>query len=794
MLKGLISDNIILVIPNNIKKSVLLELSKVKTIYNVKIMSLNELINSFTFNYDEKSIYYLMRQYNINYDIAIMYLNNIKYIDVNYKDKKLSDLVKIKKDLHDNDLLIYDKNINNLLKNKEIIIFGYDYISKYDLKIIDKIKTVTTVKIIKKEYRNYDHNVYEFQTIEDEVYFIASKILDLINNKVKVQNIKLAGVTSEYESEILRVFDLFNIPINMNINKGIISSLIACDFLDYLKENNVNESLNYIKNKYENKNEKNNDIINKIINILNKYIFVDNKKILINILRYEFSMTNIDKVKYKNAISIIDLKNNIIDDDDYIFLLGFNMGNVPVINKDEDYLSDKIKRVLGIEDSNEKNSIEKKIITNIIKDIKNLIITYKLKTNFDSYMPSLLIEELNLNVIKNIDKKYKYSNIYNSITLGKKLDNFIAYGKKDNTIDLLFNNKYGDNYLKYNNKFKGIDKLKFQNSLSGKLLLSYSSIDNYNRCNFRYYLNNILRITEFEENFAQNIGTIFHDILSKAFKEGFDFDTEFNDLVKDKIFNNKEKFFIKKLKEELKFVIDVINKQNSFNSLDKALYENKVYVNKEGNIALTFMGIIDKILYKEENNKTYLVIIDYKTGYPHTNLNNTIYGIDMQLPVYLYLTKNGLFKNAEVIGFYLQKILNNEFIKDNNKTYLKQKQDNLKLQGYTIDNEKLIEKFDFTYKDSEVIKSLKQGNNGFYSYSKIITKDQIDKLTTIVSNNIDNAFNDILDVKFDINPKRIGKELKGCEYCKYKDICYMKEEDIINLDEYKNLEFLEKIK
>ena len=39
----------------------------------------------------------------------------------------------------------------------------------------------------------------------------------------------------------------------------------------------------------------------------------------------------------------------------------------------------------------------------------------------------------------------------------------------------------------------------------------------------------------------------------------------------------------------------------------------------------------------------------------------------MQLPVYLYLAKEGLFKNAEVIGFYLQKILNNEIVERSKK-------------------------------------------------------------------------------------------------------------------------------
>ena len=197
-----------------------------------------------------------------------------------------------------------------------------------------------------------------------------------------------------------------------------------------------------------------------------------------------------------------------------------------------------------------------------------------------------------------------------------------------------------------------------------------------------------------------------------------------------------------------------------------------VELNKEGNVKLTFMGIIDKLLYKEENNDTYLVIIDYKTGILHTNLNNVVYGINMQLPTYIYLSKEK-FKDANVLGFYLQKILNKNI-----------KKEDLKLDGYSINDTSLISKFDFTYKDSEIIKSMKINNDGsFYVYSKILSEDQINKLVELVKNNIDNAFNNILDCNFDINPKVIGKDLIGCEYCKYKDICFKKEEDKVYLEE-----------
>ena len=783
-----IQDNIVLVIPNTIKKQVLLKLNEFENIFNIKIMSLEELINSITFKYSEESIYYLIKKYDMNYDVALMYLNNIKYVnDINVSSNKIEKLKNIKNELDENNLLIYDKNIFGLLKEKEVVIYGYDYIDNYSLKMLKKIDNY---KIIKKEYSNFNHDVYEFNNIEDELYFVLTNIIDLIKKGVNINNIKLCNVTSEYENDLKRMFNIFNIPINIKNNKSIKSSLIFKDFIKSLKNNEIEESIDFIINKYDTSVSNNKYIVDQIIKILNTYNFVKEKDILINILTNEFKKIYIKNDEYENAVNIVDLKDNVFNDNDFVFLLGFNMGNIPIIYKDEDYLSDNEKDLLGLEMSYKKNSIEKKVVINNIKSIKNLFITYKNKTNFMEYMPSLLIDELKLNVIKNIDKKYNYSLKYNDLLLYKKIDDLIKYGTKDSVIDILYANKEKDNYLKYDNKFKGIDKLKFNNSLNGKLLLSYSSIDNYNRCAFRYYLNNILKITEFEETFAQNIGTIFHDILSKAFSDDFNFDKEFDEKMSQTIFTNKELFFMQKLKDELKFVIDTIKKQNKFNSLDKSLYENKVYINKDGNIKLTFMGIIDKLLYKEEDNKTYLVIIDYKTGVLHTNLNNTIYGIDMQLPVYLYLAKDGLFKNAEVIGFYLQKILNNEVVKDSKKTYISQKEESLKLNGYTVDKTDLISKFDFSYTDSEVIKSLKFGKTGFYAYSKILSEEKIDKLINIVKNNIDDAFSNVLSANFDINPKRIGKNNVGCAFCKYKDICFMKEEDVVELEEHTNLDFL----
>ena len=112
------------------------------------------------------------------------------------------------------------------------------------------------------------------------------------------------------------------------------------------------------------------------------------------------------------------------------------------------------------------------------------------------------------------------------------------------------------------------------------------------------------------------------------------------------------------------------------------------------------------------------------------------------------------------------------------------------MAGFSIDKEDWLEKLDDTYQDSSMIRSLKVGKNGFYAYSKVLNEKQFKKLEDIVHEKIIEADQEIRNAKFPINPKKIGKDLVGCEFCKFKDICFRKEEDIVTLKEHKNLDFL----
>ena len=191
-----INDNS-LIICNNIYKMQILK--SIKKLINVKFMSMDEFIKSYYFDYDEKSILYLINKYNLKHEIALEYLNNLIYIeDKFYNNEKLDFLVNIKKDLIENSLLIFNNKFKNYIKDKNIIIYNYS-LSKFEKHLLKDIN----YKIIEKDFNNYKPNIYEFNTVSEEIEFIAKEISKLINSGVDINKIKLTNVSNDYRKNIL---------------------------------------------------------------------------------------------------------------------------------------------------------------------------------------------------------------------------------------------------------------------------------------------------------------------------------------------------------------------------------------------------------------------------------------------------------------------------------------------------------------------------------------------------------------------------------------------------------------
>ena len=763
-----LTDYNLVVTSNSNKKRILRKLNEEKKLVNTKFMSLDGLLCSLSFSFDQKSIYHVMKKYDIKFDNAKVYLDNIKFISDKLDNDKMNKLKEIKELVKDD--LIIDEGFKNYIKDKKVCIYGYDYITYYEKSILEGIN----YDVVNNPIGNNVHNIYEFNKIDDEIVFILSSINKLIRDGIDINKIKLINVTDDYLFRLKFISNLFNIRINLNESKSIYETLEFNNLLDSYKAGEELKS-------------NNKDILNRFISIVNKYSFVDDKDEQISMIINEAKNSKIASDEYENAVDIINISE--LEDDEYGFYLGFTEELAYTKYKDEDFFSDKEKKILGFETSDELNKIMKENLIKSIKSIKNLTITYSLASTFNVYFPSSLIDELNYEVIK--DEKYDYacSNLYNSLLLYKDIDKYIKYGDVTPELELLFSNyDYQD---PFDNTYKGIDSNKILKHID-YLSLSYSSMNKFYECKFKYYLENILKITEDEETNAIVIGNLFHEVLSKMSNPSFDFDKEYDECTKELEMTNKDRFFINKLKEELRFVIETINKQYKYMSFDKSIEEEKVAINFNKTIKITFKGFIDKALYKEEDGKVYMIIIDYKTGETKLDLNNNYYGLNLQLPVYLYLSDHiNNIDNVEVLGFYIQRILNKVITYEKDKKLDDVRKDNLKLQGYTISNMEKTKLVDSNFENSEIIKSLgltKTGN--FYAYSKVLSENEMDKLKELVESKINEMIDDILSASFEINPKKIDDEDMSCKYCKYKDICFKKEKDYKKLDKKNYKEFL----
>ena len=730
-----------LIICNNDIRSHILNMHK---LLPIKIMNMTDFIHKYLFSYDEEAILFIMNEYHVKYEIAKEYIDNLYYIkNISYGNDKLDLLVDIKYKLDNNNLLTYNDDFINYVKRVPIIIYD-TYISNYYLNVF----TGLNYRVIDRKYNNYPHDIYEFGTKEDEVYYVANSIAKLIDSGVDINNIKLTNLNNEYFGTIERIFSLFNLKVNIKYKRLLNSYNIVKSFIDSYRDNdNIEEILESIDK---------DDIYDELVNVINKYRKYDNKELLI----YKLEHSYIDSDNWTNTIDVVDYLSYISNSDEYIFLLGFNEGIIPRNYMDTDYITDNISGLVGLETTKDRNIRLCNNTLKAINDIKNLVITYKLRDNKREYYPSSLCSNF-IVVREDINYLDSYSSAYNKLRLIGMYDNYFKFGYKDKYFDL-FNNSYKIKYNSYDNKFKGIER-NFD-----KLYLSYSKMNNYNKCAFKYYLSDILKLDIYEENFSATIGSMVHYVLKECLEyNDMDINKYVDIFIKDKTLSKKELFFLDKYKECIHELLDQVLLEREYALFNQAMYEKKIDIELDKDVH--FVGIIDKILYYISDDKTYVSIIDYKTGNDDISLKYLKYGLNIQLPIYLYLASKLDLKNIVYTGFYLQKF--NIIDKD------------YRLYGYSNSDKDILSISDKNYDNSKIIKGLKINTDGSFSKnSRVLSNSEIDDILVKTKEQIDLAVSKIKNNEFLINPKVIDNKNVSCMYCQFRDICFKTNEDEVVLE------------
>ena len=751
------ANNSIYIVPNSLKIKLLEMLSNTDKIYNITFISLEELEKHYFFDIKNEALLYLLEKTNENIDVLKLMLKNLYKIDLtkNYKETKLNKLKNLYYDLLENDYLIFDKGYRDYLLTKEIYILGYSMLEPYQKKMLDDINT---------NYLNITSSlsiniVYKYHSMKDEVIATALKIRELNSNGISYKKIFIAGIDNSYNYLLKTIFKMFDIPISLQEGRKV-TSLIP------LKKYLITKDINEIKDI---------EIKSKVMNIEAELNYAKTSKYYNILLKDRLSSISIDKKELIDSVEVLNDALEIpylISDDEYLFVLGFNQNFLPKIYKDEDYLSDNLKTKCNLNTSFIKNKLSKENLIKVLGTIKNLTISYKLTSLTSEYAKSSLLNELNLKEIEDINSKYNYSHKFNNYKLSSVLDTYYKYHEKDKDFDYLTNSVDSSKYTSFDHKFKGIKRNVPSYSLS------YSHLDDLAKCPFKYYLKYILKLDSFKENFNTKIGNIFHSVLKDSYNSNFSFDDSLTKALNNNPLDKRETVLFERLKKELEDIIAYNNK------IEKRSFLTDFYGEKRLEIPLsknaTLKGFIDKILFKTFHDKTYYAVFDYKTGNATLNLDYLTEGLYLQLPLYIYLiNKSGLFSNPSFVGFFYQYLLQN--YKDVNE-----KEKNLKLVGYTTDDKIILSYLDEDYENDSFVKSLGVKKDGeLSSKSKTLNEEELKDMLKAIDEALEKSLKIIDNNNFVIAPKIINNKNISCEFCPFKEVCFVTPNDYVYLEKEK---------
>lgn len=353
-----IQRDTIIIIPEAEKQKLMLEMTASRTILQAKCMSLEEFLEKITFQTTKESIYYLMKKYHISYMNAVMYLKELKHV-IHINESiypNVQKLLELKKELEQEKLLIRDTVFLEYLKGKTIEIRGYSLTIEQQL-WLKEIEEYTKIKSIEKEPISYSHFVYEFDTIEEEVSYVASSIAEQIKQGISINHIFLSNITDEYIIPLKRIFTWFHIPIELNEKHILYGNPIVKKWLYLLKENTQEVAFEQILPLL--KTEEDYQIYKDLIDLCNEYTMVPKDSIWLECIEAECKQRTIKTKKQKNVIKIRELRTTNFSEEDYVYIMGMNQENIPFIYQDESYLNDIICEYIGIDTTVDKNKQEK---------------------------------------------------------------------------------------------------------------------------------------------------------------------------------------------------------------------------------------------------------------------------------------------------------------------------------------------------------------------------------------------------------------------------------------------------
>ena len=728
--------------------------------YDVKLISKEDIFSELFGQIGTEEIAHLLMDEEVDINKIKQMHRYIPFANNDSNNPKVHFLYKYNKELKDKGFLKENPYFSNLLNGKEIEIIGY---SKDDEELNNVLKRLGFSYKFNYEFDKYNrHTVIKYKNLLLETLDLLNNIADQIKKGKNPNNIYVYTNNKDILSYLRQFHNSFNIPINFSdsisfsdTNNG--KSLIK--FID--TSNNIDEVKDWIIN------EINNDFKDDLLRLVkdSEYDFLSYSKQK-ELLKYLIEGFKIRPERYDPAIKVISKP--IYIENAVIFVPGFVQGAFPTVYKDNEYIADKEKEILGLNNSKTMTKISYWENMTFFDSNNEFFFSYSKEHLTNSYSVSPILTFLNYKQEENKLPEVFYSEDYRVFLQTIYFDLFYIFKEKTSEYESLKGFKI--NYKDYDNSFTNVAHF---NSES-ELVHSYTSVSQYYECPFKYYLNNVLKVKKKDYGLAATIGNICHKIFEHMYDKDFDFDQSFEEYKTKYQLNALEILLIDAIKEQVRKAVQVfLLHRYQYMAPSYVMNEYTPVVNLDEHTKLE--GRIDAAYIL---NNEYVAIIDYKSGdKDKISLTDIDYGMCLQLPIYAYLSRNDKKLNKYKIGgLYQQKFIERKYSYEIKEDAMFKSI--LKLDGFSNADFDYLEKFDFTFKDnatSQFVNSLSKKNDGsLKKSSKLLSEEELENLANKAENLVKEANRKIRDNVFDIFPLKKGSSINACEYCENKDICFVK--------------------
>lgn len=453
-----------------------------------------------------------------------------------------------------------------------------------------------------------------------------------------------------------------------------------------------------------------------------------------------------------------------------------------------------------------------------------------------SYQPSEIVLQCT-KVFKNIcvndkmDFDSKKESMYALRPAFDTIAEMIGKGKKvsDSLLKVFSENpEYSaklDSLINAKNKvpLKIFDKKNAEKLFGENLNISASQLEKFNLCRFSYFCNYGLNVRERlkAEINPMQYGTLVHYLLERFFSEYSK--EQYSSMSDDELFEIVNTYL---LEYSVSYFGEEQTKSNSFKYRLKTILDNVIYLMKHIMLELSqseffvadcelkigedipsytitlpdghkiaVCGSVDRVDIMQRNGVTYLRVIDYKTGTKQFKLSDILYGINLQMLLYLHSIENSdsdkygkvtpagiLYMPATVPYISADSLKSIDKLPDElNK--------NLKMNGLLLKDTEIIHGMDKTDAATYIPVKIKAGEP--VSATSLATLEEFGKIFKKVDMLIAEMGKNIYDGNIEAKPLKGGHD--SCEYCPYDSVCPYRQSSPINCFSVDNKAVIEEI-